>query len=73
MEFTVLNQWLIVKPKGSFSWWRGRSAIAYRNQSTFSIENKIVRKAQWMESATAILIETGWKLEMLHSSVMKKE
>jgi endonuclease YncB( thermonuclease family) len=47
--------------------------IAYRNKATFSIENKIVRKAHWLESATVILTENGWKLQMLHSTVIKNE
>lgn len=47
--------------------------IAYRNHAVFSIENKIYGEAHWLESATAILTENGWKLEMLHSTVTKKE
>ena len=52
---------------------KGMAWIAYRNQAIFSIENKIIRKAHWLESATAILTENGWKLEMLHSTVTKNE
>jgi len=52
---------------------KGMAWIAYRNQAVFSIEKKIIRKAHWLESATAILTENGWKLEMLHSTVTKKE
>ena len=51
----------------------GMAWIAYRNQATFLIENKIVGKAHWLESAIAILTENGWKLEMLHSTVTKNE
>lgn len=47
--------------------------IAYRNNATFSIKNKIVRKAHWLESANVILTENGWKLQMLHSTVIKNE
>ncbi len=47
--------------------------IAYQNYATFSSDNKIIRKAQWLESATAILTENGWKLEMLHSTRIVKE
>ncbi len=47
--------------------------VAYRNSATFSIDNKIVRKAHWLESASAILTEAGWKLQMLHSTVIKNE
>ena len=47
--------------------------IAYQNYATFSTDNKIIRKAHWLESATAILTENGWKLEMLHSTRIKNE
>ena len=47
--------------------------IAYQNYATFSSDNKIIRKAHWIESATAILTEGGWKLEMLHSTRIKNE
>lgn len=47
--------------------------IAYHNHAIFSIDNTIVRKAHWLESATAILTEDGWKLEMLHSTRISNE
>jgi hypothetical protein len=47
--------------------------VAYQNYATFFIDNKIVRKAQWLESATLILTESGWKFEMLHSTRIKNE
>lgn len=47
--------------------------IAYQNYAIFSSDNKIIRKAHWLESATAILTENGWKLEMLHSTRIVKE
>ena len=49
----------------------GMAWVAYHNDATFSIENKIIRKANWLESATAILTENGWKLDMLHSTRTK--
>ena len=52
---------------------KGMAWIAYRNHAVFSIENKTYGEAHWLESATAILTENGWKLEMLHSTVTKKE
>lgn len=51
----------------------GMAWVAYQNYATFSIENKIIRKIHWLESATAILTANGWKLEMLHSTRTKKE
>jgi hypothetical protein len=50
-----------------------RAWIAYRNGAVFMIENQVVRKAEWLESATAVLTENGWRLEMLHATVVKKE
>jgi hypothetical protein len=52
---------------------KGMAWVAYKNQAIFSLENKIIRKAYWLESATAILTENGWKLEMLHSTRTKNE
>ena len=47
--------------------------VAYHNYATFSIDDKIVYKAHWLESATAILTDKGWKLEMLHSTPIKND
>jgi hypothetical protein len=47
--------------------------IAYQNYATFSTGNTIIKKAHWLESATAILTENGWKLEMLHSTRIVNE
>ena len=52
---------------------KGMAWVAYKNQAIFSLENKIIIKAHWLESATAILTENGWKLEMLHSTRTKNE
>lgn len=46
--------------------------VAYHNYATFSIDGEIVYKAHWLESATAILTDKGWKLDMLHSTAIKK-
>lgn len=51
----------------------GTAWVAYKNQAIFSIDNKIIREAMWLESANAILTENGWKLEMLHSTRTKNE
>ncbi|MFN0189748.1 MAG: DUF4440 domain-containing protein [Bacteroidia bacterium] len=52
---------------------KGMALVAYKNQAIFSLENKIIRKAQWLESASVILTQNGWKLEMLHSTRTKNE
>lgn len=51
-----------IKIAGKMAW------VAYHNYATFSIDDKITRKAHWLESATAVLTENGWRLEMLHST-----
>lgn len=51
----------------------GKAWVAYHNYATFFVDDKIVRKAHWLESAVAILTEKGWKLEMLHSTRIKNE
>ncbi|MGL2964855.1 DUF4440 domain-containing protein [Flavobacterium sp. RSB2_4_14] len=56
-----------IKIKDKTAW------IAYQNYATISVDNKIIRKAHWLESATAILTENGWKLDMLHSTRVKNE
>ena len=51
----------------------GMAWVAYQNYATFLTDNTIIRKAHWLESATAILTENGWKLQMLHSTRIKNE
>lgn len=51
----------------------GMAWIAYHNYATFSTDNAIIRKAHWLESATAISTPNGWKLQMLHSTRIKNE
>jgi hypothetical protein len=46
----------------------GTAWVAYHNYATFTINHEIVREAHWLESATAVLTEHGWKLDMLHST-----
>lgn len=51
----------------------GMAWIAYKNKAVISAEDKVIRTLHWLESATAILTENGWKLEMLHSTRIKSE
>lgn len=50
---------------------KGMAWVAYKNQATFSLDNEVIRNIHWLESATAILTENGWRLEMLHSTRTK--
>lgn len=50
-----------------------RAWVAYHNYATFSAEGKVTRKAHWLESATAVRLAGGWKLDMLHSTRVNLE
>lgn len=50
-----------------------RAWVAYHNRATFTVEGKVIRKAYWLESATAVRTEEGWKLDMLHSTRVKNQ
>ena len=47
--------------------------VAYHNYATITADDKIIRKVHWLESATAILTNKGWKFDMLHSTRIKSE
>lgn len=47
--------------------------VAYKNWATFVMDGKVIRKAYWLESATAILTDTGWRLNMIHSTRVSNE
>jgi len=47
--------------------------VAYHNYATITADDKIIRKMHWLESATAILTNKGWKFDMLHSTRIKSE
>lgn len=47
--------------------------VAYHNYATFIADDKTVRKAHWLESATAVLTNEGWKFDMLHSTRIDNE
>ena len=47
--------------------------IAYHNYGTWKKGDEITRKAQWLESAVAIKTDEGWKIQMLHSTRVKRK
>ncbi len=47
--------------------------FAYQNYATLSIDGKKIIDLQWLESAVAIKTKQGWKLQMLHSTRVKKD
>ncbi|MDA8692886.1 hypothetical protein N9L92_02405 [Saprospiraceae bacterium] len=46
--------------------------MAYENYADFVVNDSIVGKAQWLESALAVETEDGWRLKMMTSSRLKK-
>ena len=45
--------------------------VAYHNYATLSIEDDVIKKIHWLESATAIMTTDGWKIQMMHSTRLK--
>ena len=48
-----------------------RAWAAYKNWATISRDGQVIREAHWLESITAIKTESGWKMEMMHSTPVK--
>lgn len=62
-DFTFID----VKVTGKTAW------IAYSFNSVFTKDGKIARKSSYLESATAVLTDDGWRLDMLHSTRTKHQ
>lgn len=56
-----------IKISGDMAW------AAYHNNAVFKMDDKKLGEMNWLESATAIRTKDGWKLQMLHSTVVKEE
>jgi hypothetical protein len=50
-----------------------RAWVAYHNYATISRNGQVIRELYWLESATAIRTEKGWRLDMLHSTRVEKK
>lgn len=59
--------------KGITSLIHYQSATKIYKYVTITADDKIIRKVHWLESATAILTDKGWKFDMLHSTRIKSE
>lgn len=60
-------EFIEVKIKGDMAW------TAYHNTAEFKIDGKKVGEVNWLESASALRTEDGWKLELLHSTRKERE
>ncbi|WP_233553718.1 DUF4440 domain-containing protein [Algoriphagus lacus] len=50
-----------------------RAWVAYHNYATITQNGQVVRELYWLESATAIRTDKGWRLDMLHSTRVDKK
>ena len=55
-----------IKIEGKMAW------VDYHNKAEFKSGEEVVRELNWLESATAILTEEGWKLQLLHSTIAEE-
>ena len=60
-------EFIEIKIEGKMAW------AAYHNNAKFKEDDEVIGEMNWLESATAILTEEGWKLQMLHSTVVEEE
>lgn len=52
--------------EGNMAW------VAYYNKAEFKKGDTVVKEMNWVESATAVLTDEGWKLQLLHSTLAKE-
>ncbi len=56
-----------IKIYGDAAW------LAYHNTARFEINGELLGEMSWLESANAIRTPQGWKLELLHSTIVAME
>lgn len=50
-----------------------RAWVGYWNFATITRDGQVIQELKWLESATAVKTDKGWRLDMLHSTRVKKE
>ncbi len=55
-----------IRIEGKMAW------VAYHNKAKFKKGDEVVREMNWIESASAILTDEGWKLQLLHSTLAEE-
>lgn len=53
-----------IKIYGDAAW------LAYHNMARFENEGEVLGEMSWLESANAVRTPEGWKLELLHSTIV---
>ena len=62
-SFSFIN----IKIHGDAAW------LAYRNTARFENNGEVLGEMSWLESANAVRTPEGWKLELLHSTIVTME
>jgi len=68
-QFKRINRFEFLRSgfEGNIGW------IAFHNYAEFKMDGQVISKMDWLESATFIKTENGWKMNFLHSTPFKKE
>jgi len=56
-----------IKIYGDAAW------LAYHNTARYEMDEQVLGRMTWLESANAVRTATGWKLELLHSTIVAME
>lgn len=56
-----------IKIYGDAAW------LAYHNTARYEMDEQLLGKMTWLESAHAVRTPAGWKLELLHSTIVAME
>jgi len=59
-SFTFID----IKIYGDAAW------LAYHNTARFEMDEQVLGEMTWLESANAVRTPAGWKLELLHSTIV---
>ncbi len=60
-------EFIQTKVEGNRAW------TSYWNYATLKQDGEVIRELKWLESATAVKTDQGWKLDMLHSTRVEAE
>lgn len=65
--FKRINQFEFLKTqvKNDHAW------ISYKNKATFTMDGTQIAELNWLESANLIRTPEGWKIQFLHSTLIK--
>jgi ketosteroid isomerase-like protein len=59
-------EFIQTKVEGNRAW------VGYWNYATITRDGEVIRDLKWLESATAVKTDAGWRLDMLHSTRVEK-